>query len=67
MSDGVKYPWQQSVLDAFVASPESLPGKINIAEQAISGRFGDPIQPDVEESLALHDALRALGTHRRVA
>lgn len=60
MTDEVKYSWQQYVVDAFVAPTESLPVKISIAERAISARFGDPVPPDLEESLALHDALRAL-------
>ncbi len=60
MSDGVKYPWQEFVLEAFVAAPESLPAKINVAERAISARFRADAPPDVEESLALHDALRAM-------
>jgi hypothetical protein len=61
MSDGVNYSWQQYVVDAFIALPESLPAKISIAERAISARFRDPVPPDLEESLALQDALRALG------
>jgi len=57
----VKYPWQQSVLDAFMeVRPESLPAKINAAERAISVRLCDPNPPDAEESTALHDALRSL-------
>ena len=60
VSDDVKYPWQQYVLEALVAAPESLPAKINVAERAISARFKDAVPADVEESLALHDALRAM-------
>ena len=57
----VKYPWQQSVLDAFMeVRPESLPAKINAAERAISVRLCDPNPPGAEESTALHDALRSL-------
>ena len=59
-SDGIKYPWQQHVLEAFVASSESLPAKINVAERAIAGRLKERPEPDPEESLALHDALRAM-------
>jgi hypothetical protein len=56
----IRYRWQQSVLDAFLALPESLPAKINAAERAISARLMERVEPDVEEKLALHDALRAL-------
>ena len=62
MSDGVKYPWQQFIVDAFVALPDSLPAKINIAERAVAARLIDQAGPDAEEQLALRDALRALRT-----
>ena len=58
--NGIKYPWQQSVLDAYLAFPESLPGKINVAEQALAARLAERPEPDAQEILALHDALRAL-------
>jgi hypothetical protein len=33
----LKYPWQECVVDAFTEPhPENLPGKINVAERAIS-------------------------------
>lgn len=60
MSDGVKYPWQQSVLDAFLAPRDFLATKINIAERAIAARLTDPQQPDLDERIALKDALRSL-------
>jgi hypothetical protein len=56
----LKYPWQQFLMDAFLALPESLPAKINIAERAIAARFLERNEPDVDERLALDDALRAL-------
>ncbi len=57
----VKYPWQQFVMDAFVElRPESLPAKINAAERAISARLCEPNTPDIEERIALRDALRSL-------
>lgn len=56
----VKYAWQQAVLDAFGASAESLPLKINQAQRAIAARQQDPNQPDVFERLAITDALRSL-------
>jgi hypothetical protein len=57
----VKYPWQQDVLDAFLElRPELLCSKINAAERAISARLCDPDPPDLDERIALHDALRSL-------
>ena len=56
----VKYPWQQAVLDAFGASAESLPQKINQAQRAIAARQQDPNQPDLFERLAITDALQSL-------
>jgi hypothetical protein len=57
---GLRYPWQQKVLDASGASRETLSAKIGIAEQAIAARLRDPRKPDAFERLALTDALRAL-------
>ena len=59
-SDGIKYPWQQYVLEAFVATPESLPAKINVAERAIAVRLKERPEPGPKERLALNDALRAM-------
>lgn len=56
----MRYPWQELVLAAFAASPESLPAKIATAESAIAARLKDPHQPDIREKLALTDALNAL-------
>jgi hypothetical protein len=56
----LKYPWQQCLMDAFLALPESLPAKTNIAERAIAARFLERNEPDADEKLALNDALRAL-------
>jgi hypothetical protein len=56
-----KYPWQESVLEAFQElRPEVLPYKINAAEKAIAARLKDPQRPDPAEHLAITDALRAL-------
>lgn len=60
MSDGIKYPWQQHVLEAFVALSQSLPTKISVAERAIAVRLKERPEPGPEERLALNDALRAL-------
>jgi hypothetical protein len=57
----VKYPWQQDVLDAFLEfRREFLRLKINAAERAISARLCDPDPPDLDERIALRDALRSL-------
>jgi hypothetical protein len=55
-----KYLWQQAVSDAFEASPESLPAKINAAERAIAARLIDPNEADAFERRALDEALRSL-------
>jgi hypothetical protein len=60
MSDVVRYPWQQTVMDAFAASLETLPIKINFAERAIAARQVDMPLPDVYERLAIKEALRSL-------
>jgi hypothetical protein len=56
-----KYPWQQAVLDAFLEShPENLPGKLNVAERAISARLLESDPFELEERVALGEALLAL-------
>ena len=60
MGDELKYLWQQAVLDAFVASRDALPVKINIAQRTISARLTDGQEPDLAERVALRDAMRAL-------
>lgn len=59
MDSTVRYPWQQTVLDAFMASPDVLPLKINLAEKAIAGRLNDP-QLGNYERIALRDPLNVL-------
>ncbi len=59
MNDGLRYPWQQTLLDAFTASPADLPAKISIAERAIGARLKDNAA-DPAEMTALRDALTAL-------
>jgi hypothetical protein len=56
----IKYPWQQAVLDAFLASPADLADKIYIAERAIMARLKAPEKISAAEHLALEDALRSL-------
>jgi hypothetical protein len=58
-----KYPWQQDVLDAFLEfRPEFLSSKSNAAERAISARLCNSDPPDLDERVALRDALRSLRT-----
>jgi len=54
------YPWQQTVVDAFLASPADLAGKIYIAERAITARLRAPEKISPAEHSALEDALRSL-------
>ena len=56
----LKYPWQDSVADAFASTLDLLPAKINVAERAIAARLKDPEEPSSEERVALNEALRAL-------
>lgn len=54
-----KYPWQETVLDAFLSPPSDLGAKINVAERAISARISE-LDIDFAERMALDDALRML-------
>jgi len=57
----LKYAWQQAVLDAFVElRPQYLPGKINVAERAITARLCDPAPANSDEQRALREALANL-------
>ncbi len=58
--DQFEYFWQEAVLDAFLAMPADLAGKINIAERAIMARLKGPEKISPAEYLALEDALRSL-------
>ncbi|HZP32433.1 MAG TPA: hypothetical protein VFB23_03635 [Candidatus Acidoferrales bacterium] len=56
-----KYPWQQPVLDAFLeVRPQFLRAKVNAAERAIAARLHDTNPADLDETMALQDALRSL-------
>lgn len=55
----LKYPWQAVIVDAFLASPNDLSIKINVAERAISARVNESAI-DFAERMALDDALRML-------
>jgi hypothetical protein len=60
MDDQIKYPWQQTIVDAFLASLDDASLKIRIAEQAISARLREPRRIDPSERMALEDGRRAL-------
>ncbi len=59
MDYALKYPWQEVIVEAFIASPADLGAKINEAERTISARIREP-QIDFPERVALDDALRML-------
>jgi hypothetical protein len=57
----LKYPWQQAVLDAFLEPhPENLFRKVNVAERAISTRLLESDPFELDERIALGEALLAL-------
>jgi len=56
---GLKYPWQEAVVEAFIASAADLGAKINVAERTISARVNKS-GIDFAERMALDDALRML-------
>ena len=59
MDCGLRYPWQEAVVEAFIAPPADLGAKIDEAERIISARINEP-QIDFPERMALDDALRML-------
>ena len=59
--EGLRYPWQQLVLDAFREShPKNVQLRINVAERAISERLVDPHPFELAERLAIGEALLSL-------
>jgi hypothetical protein len=60
LADGIRYPWQQSILEAFLTPSESLPQKIAIAGRTIGARLADSCEPDEHERQAFKAGLRAL-------
>jgi hypothetical protein len=66
MADGdmilhLRYPWQHVLLDAFLEfNPDQLPAKIRAAQGVISARLYDVSPNDVDERIALSDAMRSL-------
>jgi hypothetical protein len=63
----MEYPWQEVVLAAFAAQPDSLPAKARTAERAIADRLKDQPQPDSYEISALTDSMNALSVLMREA
>ena len=59
MDYGLKYPWQEVVVEAFIAASADLGIKIKEAERTITARISEP-QIDFSERMALDDALRML-------
>ena len=59
MNCGLRYPWQEVVVEAFLAPPGDLSIKINEAERTISARIRES-EIDFAERMALDDALRML-------
>lgn len=56
----IKYSWQQVVVEAFLEShPELVQRKVTIAEQTVGQRLREGPR-DLEEQLALRDALNDL-------
>ena len=55
-----KYPWQQAVADAFQSSAENLPLKVNAAQLAISARLCDKTPADLNEQIAIREALQSV-------
>ena len=61
MDTGLKYEWQQAVLDAFLElEPEVLCQKVGAAQTTITKRLRDRQGPDQRERDALNDALHLL-------
>lgn len=60
MDDPMQYPWQQVIVDAFVADPADAPVKIIIAERTILDRLKQWAQMDSSEQIAILDGQRAL-------
>jgi len=54
------YAWEQAVVDAFRAYTEDLPLKVNAAERAISARLTESIPVDIQEHIAIREALDSL-------
>jgi hypothetical protein len=59
MDCGIKYWWQEVVVDAFRSDPSDLSMRINVAERTISARIKES-EIDFSERMALSDALRML-------
>jgi hypothetical protein len=56
-----QYPWQEAVSDAFTEShPELVAWKVNVAQRAISPRLCEQVPTDLDEKVAIREALHSL-------
>jgi hypothetical protein len=61
MDSKVQHPWQEAVFDAFVElRPDLLPEKVKAAQRAVYQRLSDLSRSDVDERIALREALLSL-------
>ena len=66
MQDGdsvlhIQYPWQRFLLEAFLEFDEKqLPAKVSAAQRVLSKRLCDVSPADMDEKIALEDAMRSL-------
>ena len=61
LNPNLKYPWQQIVLEAFTElRPECLALKVNAAQKVISARLCNETPTNLDEQLAIRDALQSL-------
>jgi hypothetical protein len=60
MDEQIKYPWQQTIIDAFLSPPQETPARIKIAERTILARLTQSRNMDQGERAALEDAWRTL-------
>lgn len=57
----LKYGWQQPVMDAFTEKrPDLVSGRVNAAQRAISARLCATTPADLDERVALREALQSL-------
>ena len=58
--DQIRYPWQQTLVDAFLSPPQELSERVTIAQQTILARLKKSHELELSERIALDDGLRAL-------
>jgi len=62
----LQYPWQSVLLEAYLEFDEKqLPAKVSAAQRVLSKRLCDVSDLDVDEQIALEDAMRNLHVLRR--